>query len=86
MKIGEHQRGAVAFGDALDLGEAVGGRRIDARHQLEVEDEIAALGMTAQQRLDVQIEPVGRAEEQIALQVKALDFAAMRRQRTLILK
>src|SRR6266536_6403000 len=33
--------------------------------------------MTCEQRLDVLVKPVGRAEEQIALQVEALDLAAV---------
>jgi hypothetical protein len=40
--------------------------------------------MVRQQRLDVLVKPVGRAEEQIALQVQALDFPAMRCQHRLI--
>ena len=71
-------------GGALDLGEAVGRRGIDAGDQLEVEHQEPAFRMTLQQRLDVLVEPVGRAEEQIALQVQALDLAAMRRQHRLI--
>jgi hypothetical protein len=40
--------------------------------------------MPRQQRLDVLIEPVGRTEEQIALQVQPLDLAAMRGKHGLI--
>src|SRR5260370_35841755 len=57
---------------------------MDAGDELEVEDEIAAFGTTLQQRLDVLIEPVGRTEEQIALQVQALDLAAMGQQNLLV--
>ena len=69
---------------ALDLRETVGGGRIDAGDELEVEHQKAAFRMPRQQRLDVLVEPVGRAEEQIALQVQALDLAAMRGQHRLI--
>ena len=40
--------------------------------------------MPRQQRLDVLIEPVGGTEEQIALQVEALDLAAMRGKHRLV--
>ena len=76
----QHQLDAAVVGGALDLGEAVGRRGIDAGDELEVEHQEAAFRMSRQQRLDVLVEPVGRAEEQIALQVEALDLAAMRRQ------
>ena len=76
----QHQPDAAILRGALDLGETVGGGGIDAGDELEVEQQEAAFRMTRQQRLDVLVEPVGRAEEQIALQVQALDLAAMRRQ------
>ena len=69
---------------ALDLGEAVGGRGIDAGDELEVEQQIAAFRALLQQLLDVLVEPVGGAEEQIALQVQALDVAAMGQQHVLV--
>ena len=80
----QHQLDAAVLGGALDLGETVGRRGIDAGDELEVEHQKPALRMVLQQRLDVLVEPVGRAEEQIALQVQALDLAAMRRQHRLI--
>ncbi len=55
----------------------VGGGRIDAGDKLEVEHQEAAFRMTREQRLDVLVKPVGRTEEQIALQVQAPDLAAM---------
>src|ERR1700692_2974438 len=68
---------AAVIGGALDLGEAVCRRGIDAGDELEVEDQKPALRAVLQQRLDVLVEPVGRAEEQVALQVQALDLSAM---------
>src|SRR5579883_437268 len=61
----------------LDLGKTVGGGGIDPGHQLEVEHQKAAFGMPLQKRLDVLIKAVGRAEEQIALEVEAEDAAAV---------
>ncbi len=80
----QHQSDAAVMGGPLDLGETVGRRGIDAGDQLEVEHQKAAFRMARQQRLDVLVKPVGRAEEQIALQVQALDLAAMRRQHRLV--
>ena len=80
----QHQMDAEVVRAALDLGEAVRRRRIDAGDELEVEQQITALRLLQQQRLDVLIEPVGRAEEQIALQVQALDLAAMGQQHFLV--
>ena len=80
----QQQFDAAIVGAALDLGEAVGGRRIDAGDELEVEHQIAAFRMPLQHRLDVLIEPVGRTEEQVALQVKALDLAAVLGQKRLV--
>ena len=76
----QHQADAAVMGGALDLGETVGRRRIDSGDEFEVEHQKPALRAALQQRLDVLVEPVGRAEEQVTLQVQALDFAAMRRQ------
>src|SRR3984885_7801275 len=83
-KMNQHQLDAAILRRPLDLGETIGRRRIDSGHQLEVEYQEAAFGMTLEKRLDVLVEPVGRAEKQIALQVEALDLAAMRRQYRLI--
>ena len=77
-KMDQHQPDAAVVGRALDLREAVGGRRIDSGHELEVEHQKPAFRVARQQRLDVLVETVGRTEEQIALQVQALDRAAMR--------
>jgi hypothetical protein len=41
--------------------------------------------MICQECLDALVQPVGRAEEQIALQVEALDLGAMRGKQCLIL-
>ena len=83
-KMHQHQPDAAVMGGALDLGETVGRRGIDAGDQLEVEHQEAAFRMPRQQRLDVLVKPVGRAEEQVALQVEALDLAAMRREHRLV--
>ena len=77
-KMHQHQFDAAVLGGALDLRKTVGRRGIDAGDELEVEHQKAAFRMPRQQRLDVLVEPVGRAEEQIALQVQPLDLAAMR--------
>jgi hypothetical protein len=68
----------------LIWAKTVRGGRIDAGDELEVEQQVAAFAMAREQRLDVLVETVGRAEEQIALQVEALDLAAMRRQHRLV--
>src|SRR6202140_5035430 len=80
----QHKPDAEIVGGPLDLVETVGGGGIDAGDELEVEHQEAALGVARDQRLDVLVEPVGRAEEQIALQVEALDLAPMRRQHRLV--
>src|ERR1700686_877413 len=80
----QHKPDAEIVGGPLDLVETVGGGGIDAGDELKVEHQEAALGVARDQRLDVLVEPVGRAEEQIALQVEALDLAAMRRQHRLV--
>ena len=41
----QHQPDAAIMGGALDLGETVGGRRIDAGDKLEVEHQEAAFRM-----------------------------------------
>ena len=69
---------------ALDLRKTVGGRGIDAGDELEVEQQIAALRAFLEQPLDVLVEPVGGAEEQIALEIEALDLAAMCQQHVLV--
>ena len=76
-EIDQHDPRAVRGGDLLDLREAVRGRRIDPGHQPEIEHQEAAFRLPRQQRLDVLIEPIGRAEKQIALQGHALDLAAV---------
>src|SRR6202000_2401768 len=62
----------------LDLGEAVRRRGIDPGDELEVEHQKPALRMLLQQGLDMLVELVGGAEEQVARQVQALYLAAMR--------
>ena len=68
-KMHQHQTDAPVLGGALDLGETVCRRGIDSGDELEVEYQKPALRAVLQQRLDVLVEPVGRAEEQVALQV-----------------
>ena len=70
--------GAAFGGGAGDLPEAVGRRGVDPGHAAEIEDQKPAFRPFGKQRLDVLVEPVGGAEEQIALQRHALDFAAVR--------
>ena len=83
-KVHQHQSDAAVLRRPLDLGETIRRRGIDAGDQLEVEHQKAAFRVTRQQHLDMLVKPVGRAEEQIALQVQALDLAAMRRQHRLV--
>ena len=59
---------------------------IEAGDALEIEDQKVALPLLRQQRLDVLIEPVGGAEEQVALQRHALDFAPVRRQQSKLVR
>ena len=51
---------------------------------LKSNKQIAAFRVSLQPRFDVLVEPVGRTEEQIALQVQALDLSAMGKQDFLI--
>ena len=76
-QIDQHETCAELVGGALDLGEAMHGGGIDAGNQAKVEHEEAGIGPLRKQRLHLLIEPVGRAEEQIALQAHALDLAAV---------
>ena len=76
-EIGQHDAHAVRGGDLLDLRETMGGRRIDPGDEPEIENQKPAVRLPHQQCLDVLIEPIGRAEEQIALQGHALDLAAV---------
>src|SRR5215469_11791850 len=62
-QISQHDSGAAGCRRFLDLQEAVSGRRIDARHQAEVENQEAALGMSFEQRLDMLIKPICRSEK-----------------------
>ena len=83
-KMHQHQLDAEVVRRPLDLDETIRRGGIDAGDQLEVEHQVAAFRMLRQQHLDMLVKPVGRAEEQIALQVQALDLAAMRRKHRLI--
>src|SRR5581483_8437877 len=74
----QHELDAALLSALLDLGKTVGCGGIDPGNELEVEHQKATFGMPLQKRLDVLIKAVGRAEEQIALQVEAEDAAAMR--------
>lgn len=69
---------------ALDLGKAVGSRRIHAGDELEIEQQIAAFRALLQQLLDMLVEPVGGAEEQVALKIETLNLAAMGQQHLLV--
>ena len=80
----QDQLDAEVMRAALDLGEAVGGRGVDAGDELEVEQQITALRALLEQLFDVLVEPVGGAEEQIALEIEAPDLAAMRQQHVLV--
>ena len=79
-QIHQHETRAKLLGRLLDLGEAVHGGGIDAGDELKIEQQEAAVGAVPEQGLDLLIEPVGRAEEQIALQAHALDLVAVRRE------
>ena len=76
-QIHEHEAGADIIGGALDLSKAMHGGGIDACHQTIVEDEEAGIRPLRKQLLDLLIEAIGRAEEEIALQAHALDLAAV---------
>ena len=73
----EHELRAALIRRLLDLREAVRGRRVDPGHQPKIEQQETTIRLPRQQRLDVLIQPVGRAEEQIALQAHALQFLAV---------
>ena len=61
----------------LDLRKTVRRRQIDAGDETEIENQKPAIRLRRQQRLDVLIEPIGRTEEQIALQRHALNLPAV---------
>src|SRR6516165_10579441 len=63
QQISQHDSGAAGSRRFLDLQEAVSCRRIDARHQAEVENQEAALGMSFKQRLDMLIKSICRSEK-----------------------
>ena len=76
-QIDQHEPGAELVGGPLDLGEAVHRRGIDAGDEAEVEQQEAGLGALGEESLHLLVEPVGRAEEDIALQAHALDLVAV---------
>ena len=55
------------------------GRGVDAGDEAKIEQQKPGVGPRREQRFHLLIEPVGRPEEQIALQAHALDLAAMHR-------
>src|SRR5262249_47068196 len=59
-------------------GVTMGSRRIYANYQAEIEKKEAAIRLTREQGFDLFVEPVGRAEEQVALQRHALKLFAVR--------
>jgi hypothetical protein len=79
-EIDEHETGAELIGRLLDLGEAVHGGGVDPGDQSEIEQQEVAVRVGCEQGLDLLIEPVGRAEEQIALQAHTLDLVAVARE------
>src|ERR1700688_1467928 len=64
-------------GCLLDLRKALRCRRIDAGDALKVEDQETTFSLLRKQRLDVLVKPVGRTEEQIALQRDTLNLSAV---------
>jgi hypothetical protein len=79
-EIDQHQPNVLLVGGILDLGEAMGSRRIHANDQAKIKNKEAAIRLTREQRFHHLIEPVGRAEEQVALQRHALKLFAVRGQ------
>ena len=76
-QIDEHDPRSARGRCLLDLRKTVRRRRIDAGDETEIENQKPAVRLRRQQRLDVLIEPIGRTEEQIALQRHALNLPAV---------
>ena len=76
-KVNEHQLRADLAGRVLDLRKAVHRRGVEAGDQPEIEQQKSAIGVLGEQRLDMPVESMRGAEEQMALQAHALQLAAM---------
>src|SRR5262249_54285777 len=76
-EIDQHEPRADLVRNLLDLRETVHGGGIDPGDEAEVEHKEAAVWLVRKQSFHLFIEPVGGAEEQVALQAHSLDLAAM---------
>src|SRR5208282_5243774 len=84
-EVDEDNPGAGFARRLLDLREALRRRGIDAGDAAEIENQEARTRLLREQRLDVLVEPIGRAEEQITVQRHALNLPAVLSQQSLLL-